>query len=310
MSKNISFIFTGQGSQSIGMGKDFYEKSPLARDIFHKASKRLGIDMKALLFEENENLNETEFAQPAILLVSAVAFKLFEDAVRITPKFVLGHSLGEISSLISVGALDIYDALELVRERGLLMKKACEGKNAGMMVLVGLDDEKAEALCAQAREEGKQIWAANFNSDGQIVIAGLKDDLNAYAESFKAAGAKRAMLLSMSVASHCPLLESARESLKDKLRLFLKESFNSPVISNVNALPYNTKDDALRLLSEQLVKPVLYKQSIAGQKVDAFIEFGGSVLKGLNKRLNEAPTLSVTDMASLEEAVSFIKNQN
>ncbi|MDR1007702.1 MAG: ACP S-malonyltransferase [Campylobacteraceae bacterium] len=307
MSKEIAFIFPGQGSQIIGMGKDFYEKSPIAKDIFKKASERLGIDMQSLMFEENTNLNETEFAQPAILLVSAVAFKLFQENVQITPKFVLGHSLGEITSLISVGALDMYDALELVRERGLLMRKACEGKNAGMMVIIGLDDEKTENICKEAREDGKQIWAANYNSDGQIVIAGIKDDLNECADKFKEAGAKRAMLLAMSVASHCPLLKSAQNPLKEKLEIFIKDKFTAPVISNADAKPYESKKEAVDLLEKQLISPVLYKQSISGQKVDAFIEFGGSVLKGLNKRLNEAPTYSITDMATLEETLKIIR---
>ncbi|MDR2081580.1 MAG: ACP S-malonyltransferase [Campylobacteraceae bacterium] len=307
MSKDIAFIFPGQGSQIVGMGKDFYEKSPLARDIFEKASKRLDIDMQTLLFEENENLNETEFAQPAILMVSAIALKLFQEKREIAPKFVLGHSLGEITSLISVDALDIYDALELVKQRGLLMKKACEGKNAGMMVIVGLDDEKSENICEEARADGHKIWAANYNSDGQIVIAGLKDDLNFYADKFKAAGAKRALLLPMSVASHCPLLESAQEPLRKKLEAFIKENFKASVISNVNARPYNSKKEAVDLLEKQLISPVLYKQSVSGQKVDVFIEFGGSVLKGLNKRLNDAPTFSITDTATLEEAIKGIE---
>lgn len=307
MSKNISFIFPGQGSQTVGMGKDFYEKSPLVRDIFKYASKRLNIDMQSLLFEENENLNETEFAQPAILLVSAAALRVFQESVQITPQFALGHSLGEITSLISVGALDIYDALELVRERGLLMKKACEGKNAGMMVIVGLDDEKSENLCKEARDEGKQIWAANYNSDGQIVIAGLKDDLNSYADKFKAAGAKRALLLPMSVASHCPLLSSARAALREKLEIFIKDDFKADIISNVDAKPYNSKKEAVEKLEKQLISPVLYKQSISSQKTDIFIEFGGSVLKGLNKRLSSAPTFGITDMATLEEAIKVVK---
>ncbi|MDR1461211.1 MAG: ACP S-malonyltransferase [Campylobacteraceae bacterium] len=307
MSKEIAFIFPGQGSQIVGMGKDFYEKNSIAKDIFEKVSKKLGIDMQSILFEENESLNETEFAQPAILLVSAIALKLFQENIQITPKFALGHSLGEITSLISVGALDMYDALELVRERGLLMKKACEGKNAGMMVIIGLDDEKTETTCKKARENGKQIWAANYNSDGQIVVAGIKDDLNEYADKFKEAGAKRAMLLTMSVASHCPLLKNAQSPLREKLEIFIKDKFAVPIISNANAKPYMNKKEAVDLLEKQLISPVLYKQSISGQKVDAFIEFGGSVLKGLNKRLNEAPTYSITDMATLEETLKSIR---
>ncbi|MDR1975914.1 MAG: ACP S-malonyltransferase [Campylobacteraceae bacterium] len=307
MSKNVAFIFPGQGSQEAGMGRDFYDNSPIIREMFEKASKRLDIDINSLLFTLNDDLDQTEFSQPAILLVSAAAFTLFAQECDITPKFVLGHSLGEISSLISVGALDIYDALELVRNRGLLMKKACEGKNAGMMALIGLDDAKVEATCEEARREGAQIWAANYNSDGQIVIAGLKDDLNSYADKFKAAGAKRAILLPMSVASHCPLLQSACTPLREKLEAFVKDEFTAPVISNVNAKPYKSKKEALELLEAQLVKPVLYKQIIKEQKIDAFIEFGAGVLKGLNKRLNEAPTISITDMATLHEALDFIK---
>jgi [acyl-carrier-protein] S-malonyltransferase len=275
--------------------------------MFEKASKRLNIDMPSLLFAQNDDLDKTEFAQSAILLVSAAAFALFAQKSDIVPTFVLGHSLGEITSLISAGALDIYDALELVRARGLLMKEACEGKNAGMMVLVGIDDEKSENICKEARDEGRQIWAANFNGDGQIVIAGLKDDLNLCADRFKALGAKRALLLPMSVASHCPLLQSAQKPLREKLEAFIKDDFKVKVISNVNAKPYESKKEAVELLEKQLVSPVLYKQSIREHKADIFIEFGGSVLKGLNKRLSDAPTFSVTDMATLEETLNALK---
>jgi [acyl-carrier-protein] S-malonyltransferase len=300
--KKIASIFPGQGSQSFGMGKDFYENAPLAREMIEAASDRVGFDFKALMFEENENLEKTEFTQPAILLVSAIAHRLFENEMNVRPIFALGHSLGEFSALVSVGALDYLDGVALVHQRGMLMQEACKGVDVGMMALIGLDDEKVEALTAQAREAGKQVWAANYNSDGQIVAAGAKTDLSDMIDTFKEAGAKRAILLNMSIASHCPLLESAVPPLKESLEKYLKDEFISPVVSNVTAKKYNTKAEAIDLLAKQLTMPVKYKQSIKAyeDEIDLHIEFGGGVLKGLNKRGVKNPTLSVTDMQSLE----------
>ncbi|RUM66392.1 MAG: [acyl-carrier-protein] S-malonyltransferase [Sulfurospirillum sp.] len=302
--QKTAFIFPGQGSQSIGMGKDFYDNSDVAREMIQNASDATGIDFKTLLFEENDQLEQTEYTQPAILLVSAIAHRLFEDAQNIKPQFALGHSLGEFSALVSVGALDYIDGVKLVHQRGKLMKEACEGKDAGMMALIGLDDESVEHLTAQARADGKEVWAANYNSNGQIVAAGKKSDLAAMESLFKEAGAKRALLLNMSVASHCPLLQSAVAPLKESLETALQDSFIAPVVSNVTAEKYNTKEEAITLLPEQLVKPVRYKQSIEkfDNEIDLFLEFGGNVLKGLNRRSTKKPTHSITDMASLEAA--------
>lgn len=309
MSKNISFIFPGQGSQAVGMGKDFFENSKIAREMFESASDTLKIDMQKLLFTQNDNLNETEFSQPAILLVSLIALEIFKTSISIKPDFVLGHSLGEFSALSSVGAIDFLSAVMLVKERGLLMKKACEGKNAGMLVVLGLEDRTVEELCYEARDLGKQIWAANYNCDGQIVIAGIKKDLEDCISKFKDAGAKRAMLLPMSVASHCPILQDAKNPLKEKIQPTISiDTFSIPIVSNVNAEKYYTKNDAVELLGLQLVKPVLYKQSIVQNEVDVYIEFGASVLKGLNKKITTVPTLSISNMTSLEEAINYFKN--
>ena len=306
--QKAAFIFPGQGSQAIGMGKDFYDNSEIAKEMIDNASDATGIDFKALLFEENDKLEQTEYTQPAILLVSAIAHKLFENSENIKPQFALGHSLGEFSTLVSVGALDYVDGVKLVHQRGKLMKEACEGKDAGMMALIGLDDETVEKLTEEARKEGKEVWAANYNSNGQIVAAGKKADLAAMESVFKEAGAKRALLLNMSVASHCPLLQSAVEPLKASLQESLQDSFIAPVVSNVTAEKYNTKAEAIALLPEQLIKPVLYKHSIEkfADDVDLFIEFGGNVLKGLNRRTTKKPTHPVTDMASLEAAIEAI----
>jgi len=305
MSNNI-FIFPGQGSQKIGMGKDFYDNDALAREMIEKASQRLDLDFTNLLFEENEKLELTEFTQPAILLVSSIAHALFVKENKNTPLMALGHSLGEFSALSAVGAIDYLDALELVHKRGLFMKEACENINAGMMALIGLSDESVEEIAITQRDSGKKVWAANYNCDGQIVVAGDKDDLSSLESVFKEAGAKRALLLNMSVASHCPLLESAIAPLGEYLEKYLKDDFLAPVVSNATADLYSSKKEALDVLSRQLISPVKYKHSIlhVEAQADNFIEFGATVLKGLNKRSTKKPTHCITDMASLEKVLS------
>ena len=308
MSKRVAFIFPGQGSQTIGMGKDFYDNSELAKKIIDEASESTGIDFTKLLFEENDKINETAYTQPAILLVSLVAHALFKEKSDIEPTLLLGHSLGEFSAVSAAGALNVFDAIKLVNLRGEAMQNACSDIDAGMMAIVGLDDASVEKICADAQAEGKKVWPANYNQDGQLVIAGIKGDLSSLESTFKEAGAKRALLLNMSVASHCELLASAQPVLREKLEAMLKEDFIAPVISNVTTKPYSTKADAIERLVEQLAAPVKYKQSIeaiAGD-VDIAIEFGnGKVLAGLNKRINkEMTTYNISDMASLENVLA------
>ncbi len=269
--------------------------------------------MAHLLFEPNDLLEQTKYTQPAILLVSVMAYRLFAKEIPQSPAFALGHSLGEFSALSAVGALDWLEAVELVHLRGSLMQKACEGIEAGMMVVLGVADEDVEAICHDAREEGKKVWPANYNADGQIVIAGIKSDLESLQEPLKAAKARRVMLLNMSVASHCPLLEPAVEPLVDALKGVLRDEFGAPVISNVTAKAYNTKEEALDLLGRQLVSPVLYKQSIRDNDdlVDRYIEFGhGGVLKGLNRRTTKKPTLTVGDYDSLCSVIETVAQES
>lgn len=307
MSK-VAFIFPGQGSQTIGMGRSFVENSELAKEMMIKASERTGIDFEKLLFEENEEINKTENTQPAILLVSMMAHALFTSKSDIKPTLLLGHSLGEFSAVSAAGALDPIDAVELVKARGKLMQGACDAIEASMMVVLGLQDDQVEQICADAQAEGKKVWPANYNQEGQLVVAGMKSDLASMESVFKEAGAKRAMLLNMSVASHCPILEPAQAPLKEAMTKVLKDSFIAPVVSNVTTGKYNTKSEALELLTEQLTKPVKYKQSIeaiAGD-VDIAIEFGnGKVLAGMNKRINkDMTTYNIFDMESLESVLA------
>ena len=271
-------IFAGQGSQAVGMGKDFYENSKLAREMFEKAGDRIGVDFKELIFEENEKLGQTAYTQPAILLVQMIAYKLFRsECPDVKPALFLGHSLGEFSALCAAGAIDYVDAVELVHKRGAYMQEACDAIEAGMMAIVGLDDATVEKICADAQAEGKKVWPANYNQDGQLVVAGMKSDLASLEQTFKDAGAKRALLLNMSVASHCDILAPAQEPLAKLMEKYITDSFEAPVISNVTTQPYSTKEEAVKLLKEQLVKPVTYKQSI--QAIAPNVDMGHRVWK-------------------------------
>ncbi|GAB6044490.1 ACP S-malonyltransferase [Caminibacter profundus] len=299
----LGLLFPGQGSQFVGMGKDFYENSSKAREMFEEASDAIRTDFKKLMFEENENLNKTEFTQPAILLYSAIAYELFKENKNFDFNFSLGHSLGEFSALYVAGAIDLTGAIRLVHERGKLMNKAFEKEAGSMMVVLGLSDEDVEKI---SQDSNLRVYPANYNSDGQIVLSGIRSDLEKLEPILKEAGAKRVMLLNMSVASHSPLLEIAVEPLKELLDEYLKDEFAS-VVSNVTAKKYTTKKEALELLPIQLTKPVLYKQSIKNyeDEVDLFIEFGGKVLMGINRKVTKKKTVPITDMSSLEKALSL-----
>ena len=308
--KKFAFIFAGQGSQSVGMGKDFYENFSSAKLLLNDACNDTGIDFEELLFTQNDKLDKTEFTQPAIVLNSLMSYLAFSEHIKAKPEFSLGHSLGEFTALAVSGAFSFVEAIRLVNLRGKFMQEACIGKDAGMMVVLGLSDDVVEGICKEAQDEGLQIYAANYNCDGQIVVAGVRADLAKYEAKFKEAGAKRAMLLNMSVASHCPILEPASVKLANELKGVLAANF-APVVSNVNAKIYTNKNEALVLLKEQLTHPVRYKQSIRNyeNEVDCFIELGAATLKGINKKITEKPTYSVTDMASLEEVVKILEER-
>ena len=312
MSK-IAMIFAGQGSQAVGMGQDFYNNSEIAREMFEKAGERIGVDFKDLIFEENEKLGQTAYTQPAILLVQMVAYRLFKEACPdIKAELFLGHSLGEFSALCASGAIDYVDAVELVHKRGAYMQNACDDIEAGMMAIVGLDDSAVEKICEDAQSEGKKVWPANYNQDGQLVVAGMKADLASLEQTFKDEGAKRALLLNMSVASHCELLKPAQEPLAEIMKSMVKDNFEAPIVSNVTTQMYSTKEDAIDLLKDQLIKPVKYKQSIQAieDNVDIAIEFGnGVVLKGLNRRIaKDLKTLNISDIQSLQSVKEELCN--
>ncbi|WP_096026563.1 ACP S-malonyltransferase [Campylobacter lanienae] len=301
----VAFIFPGQGSQSVGMGQEIYSEFKVAQELLDSASEHCGIDFKSLLFTENDKLGESEFTQPAIVLNSLMCFEAFKNSLSIKPEFSFGHSLGEFSALSVSGAIKPLDVIKLVNLRGKFMAQDCSGIGAGMMVVLGLSNEKVEDIC---RNSNRQIWAANYNCDGQIVVAGIRSDLELSVDEFKSAGAKRAMLLDMSVASHCPLLQNASVKLANELENLLSDEF-SPVISNVTAKKYTTKKEALELLKLQLISPVLYQNSVKNycDGVDCFVEFGANVLKGMNKKICDKPTYSITNLSSLNEALEALR---
>lgn len=299
----IGLLFPGQGSQFVGMGKDFYNSTNKAKEMFEIASEAIKVDFKKLMFEENDKLNETEYTQPAILLYSAIAYELFE--VDYEYVFGLGHSLGEFSALYAGGGFDLFNAIKVVHNRGKLMKSAFRDKVGSMMVVLGLDDSVIEEV---VKNSNLKVWPANYNLDGQLVLAGLKEDLEKIEPVLKEKGAKRVLLLNMSVASHCPLLEEVTNPLKELLDESLNSEFKN-VVSNVTATIYNNKKEALELLPIQLTKPVLYKQSIKNYEddVDLFVEFGGKVLMGINRKITNKKTIPITDMKILEKAISLVQ---
>lgn len=301
----IAFLFPGQGSQKIGMGEEFYLNFNSSKKLLDDAKKELDIDFNELLFRPNEKLSQSEFTQPAIVLNSLMSYKALMEELEFDPLFCIGHSLGEFSALCVSGAFSYIDALKIVNLRGKFMQEECDGKDYGMMVVLGLDDLAIKEII----KEREFVYAANFNCDGQIVLAGKKSNLDLLLPLLKEAGAKKAMMLDMSVISHCPLLKDAALKLYDALLKFqIAQSFN-PVISNVTAKPYDNKKEALELLKRQLTSPVLYAKSIEDNedRVDAFVEFGSGVLKGINRRVTKKPTFSIVDLKSLEQTVSELK---
>ena len=300
----VGFIFPGQGNQFIGMGKSFFDNYAEARDIFDMASDVLHVDMQDLLFNDNDNINITKYTQPAVLLVSYIAYKLFSNISKEIPVFALGHSLGEITANVISDSIKVDKSFELVYRRGELMQNACNDKNTGMAVIIGLDDKKIEEFIS----DKNNIWYVNYNSNNQGVIAGNRSTLLEMEDGLKKIGAKRYLILPMSIASHCPVLSTIKDEFMNILENVLDNNFRFEVVSNATTEPYSDKSRALELLTMQLINPVLYKQSIMKyqDEVDCFVEFGGNVLKGLNKRITDKYTYSIFDAPSLENVLEVM----
>jgi [acyl-carrier-protein] S-malonyltransferase len=307
---DVAFIFPGQGSQTVGMGRDLAAQYPAAAAVFAEADAVLGFPLSRLCFEgPAEVLTDTINAQPAILAASIAALRAWE-AINSTPRprYVAGHSMGEYSALCAAGTLSLADGLRLVRERGRLMKRAGEAQPGGMAAVLGLERAPLEAACAQAsRETGRVVQIANDNAPGQIVISGDRIALERAGELAKAAGAKRVIPLAVSIAAHSPLMQSALDDFRRAVEATPMRSPAIPVISNVQARPLDGLSAIREELVLQLISPVRWTESVgwmAEQGVATFIELGpGTVLTGLVKRIAPAArTVNVGDTESMAAA--------
>lgn len=286
-----AYIFPGQGSQFSGMGKDLYEQSPLAKELFEKANDILGFRITDIMFSgTDEELKQTKVTQPAIFLHSVILAKVMGNDFK--PDMVAGHSLGEFSALTAVGVLSFEDALVLVSKRAMAMQKACEAQPSTMAAVLGMDDERVAKICEET--EGIVV-AANYNCPGQLVISGSVEAVNKACENLKAAGAKRALVLPVGGAFHSPLMEPARVELEAAIAATTFNQPDCPVYQNVNALPVTDPEMIKKNLVAQLTAPVLWTQIVRKMVEDGatqFTEVGpGKVLQGLVKKIAPAAEL-------------------
>jgi [acyl-carrier-protein] S-malonyltransferase len=284
----LAFLFPGQGSQHAGMGKALSENFPLARQIFEEANDALGFDLAALCYNGPEDeLKLTANTQPAILTTSIAALRVVQTETGLVPDFAAGHSLGEYSALVCSGALEFADAVRTVRQRGCFMQEAVPVGQGAMAAVLGLDPELLETVCKDAAQ-GQVVSPANFNSNGQVVVAGDTEAVERAVVLAKEQGAKRAMLLPVSAPFHCSLMRPAGERLAEVLEDVAVHAMTLPVVSNVEASPNRDETRVRDLLVQQVSAPVRWEESIRTMldlEVDHFIEIGpGKVLAGLMKR--------------------------
>jgi len=282
-----AFVFPGQGAQFVGMGKDLYENSALAKELFEKANDILGYRITDIMFEgTDEDLRQTKVTQPAVFLHSVISALCKDDDTK--PEMTAGHSLGEFSALVVAGALSFEDGLKLVYARAMAMQKACEAVPSTMAAIIALPDEKVEEICASV--EGEVCVAANYNCPGQIVISGSIPGIEKACELMKAAGAKRALPLKVGGAFHSPLMEPAKVELAAAINSTEFHTPACPVYQNVNALPQTDPAKIKENLVAQLTGPVRWSQTVKNMIADGatdFTECGpGAVLQGLIKKID------------------------
>jgi [acyl-carrier-protein] S-malonyltransferase len=311
--ENLAFVFPGQGSQSVGMLAKLAGVSPVVRATFDEASTTLGYDLWALCSEGPvESLNETERTQPAMLVAGIATWRLWQERGGIRPAVVTGHSLGEFTALVAAGAIDFVTCVDLVRFRGRAMQEAVPKGTGAMAALLGLDDVQVEAACAEAAQ-GAVVEAVNFNSPGQVVIAGEKAAVLRAIDTAKARGAKRAIELPVSVPSHSSLMKSAGVRLGERLAT---TEIRTPVIrylSAVDAVEHTDPDDIRALLGRQLSSPVRWTATVTALSSGGtthIAECGpGGVLAGLVKRIEkgrETKVLSLDEPESLDAALAAV----
>ncbi len=310
MASQIGFLFPGQGSQSVGMGRGFYEALPSVKTVYDEASSILGYDIAQLCFEgPAERLNMTEYTQPALLVSSAAALKAFEPA-GVKPLAVAGHSLGEYSAVYAAGGVSFRDAVALVQKRGRYMAEAVPPGTGLVAALLGLSADVVMAACQEAASVGV-VAAANFNSPGQVVIAGEKAAVERAIELAKTKGCKKAIPLPVSVPVHTPLMQGAADRLAAEFGGVAWRDLSVPLINNAEAASLQRSEDIRASLVRQLPSSVRWEESVLAMSrlgVTTFVEIGpGTVLTGLVKRiLPGAVTANVNDPKSLEATLTML----
>ncbi len=275
-----AYVFPGQGAQFSGMGKDLYESSPAARELFDRADEVLGFGLSKIMFEgTDEELRQTKVTQPAVFLHSVASVAALGEEFR--PDMVAGHSLGEFSALVAAGALDFESGLRLVYARALAMQKACEEVPSTMAAVLGLSDDVVESVC----EGIEGVVAANYNCPGQIVISGTKEAVSEACVRLKEAGAKRALPLAVGGGFHSPCMASAKEELERAIEQTIFTTPRCPIYQNVDSKPHTSPEQIKANLTAQLTSPVRWTQSVQNMVADGAVEFvelgPGKVLTGL-----------------------------
>lgn len=285
---STAFIFPGQGAQVVGMGKDFYENSPLSREVFDRASELLDLDMKALCFEENGNINITEYTQAALVTTSVAMLRVLEEK-GVSPDVCAGLSLGEYCALVASKVMSFDDAVKTVRQRGILMQEAVPLGLGAMCAVIGLDGQVIADVC----DDIEGVSVANYNCPGQIVISGKKEAVEEAAEKLKEAGARRCVMLNVSGPFHSAMLTEAGEKLYEVLKDVELKNFTIPYVTNVTAEYVTDTKNIKELLKRQVSSSVKWQQSIEKMienGVDTFVEIGpnktlASFVKKINKEV-------------------------
>ena len=307
---SLAFVFPGQGSQSVGMLKDLAENFSEVSSTFQEASNALGYDLWSLIQEgPAEKLNSTDITQPAMLASGVATWRVWQAKGGAMPSIMAGHSLGEYTALVCAGSLDFVDAIKLVSQRGKFMMEAVPAGTGAMAAILGLDDEAVRQVCLDAAE-GDVLEAVNYNSPGQVVVAGHKSAIERVTVLAKDKGAKRALELPVSVPSHCALMKPAADQLAEAMNTIQFNTPSIPVLNNVDVTAVNSESEIKDALKRQLFSPVRWVEIVekmSADGVDKIIECGpGKVLVGLNKRINKSmATAALIDTASIESALEL-----